>query len=126
MIFTYARTYAACSVLLALTVIATPFLVSLFGVPNALFKEIFITVFPIWFLVSLVSLPAFRREGLPLLAPASFIGLAIVMFGLTILVGEANPERQVREFWIPAFMWLFMFYWGTVSWLLFAETLQTQ
>lgn len=98
-------------------------LVSLLAIPNALFKEIFITVFPIWFVVSLVSIPVFRRAELSILSPASFVALIVILFGFTILIGETNLERQVRDFWVPAFMWLFMFYWGTVSWLLFAETI---
>jgi hypothetical protein len=121
MSWNFARFYAAISILISLTIIAAPGLVALNIAPNALFREILMAAFPVWFAVSLVAIPVLRKRQLPPLAPASFVLLVVLMFGCAAFVGETNAPRQVSEFWVPAFMWLFMFYFATINWLLFAN-----
>lgn len=117
----FSRSYAFISLLLSASVILAPLLVALHLLPpgnQAIFGSLLLFIFVFWFLVSAVAIAIFRRQQAPLLAPMSFFLLVLILFALAVLIGETKAPPAVTQFWIPAFVWLYMFYWGTVSWLL--------
>ncbi|GEM_PF-2711487 len=106
----YAKLYCAFSMAFALAAIAMPAIVYATGLGAGLFGQILVAFYPPWFVVSLVSIAAFRRAGLSLAAPASYLALIGALFLASVYIEAAPAAGWLRQFWLPGAIWLFMFF----------------